>query len=290
MPTHPFRNDNGWPILRDSWVLYLDALGTKEAAERITNEDLFDLVQAEAWYRRFIHHQNMERVQESLYFTDDVVVARPDDVSLEDSVRGFSDLLWGAAVYSIGMAIDVGHLVRGGFSRGAACLDPSPQGKDAVARFNVAHGDGLIRAIKIEQDRAKVPRVVVGDRALARIEECHTQETSEFWWIPRPCLLRDTSDGEVFVDHLGYVMQDTEPNLNVRDRNGDPLTKDAILARFRSFIVAGLDHYLAGSKYRWLAEYFDYTVSAYGAGSPIGAGGKPHFEPWLLSLDPGAQA
>jgi hypothetical protein len=99
-------------------VLYLDALGTKAVAVTITDDDLYNITNAEAWYRRFLHHRNLDDIQQSLYVTDDVVVARPDDCGCGESLQSVFDLLLGVRVYVIGTALEIGRVVRGGFARG----------------------------------------------------------------------------------------------------------------------------------------------------------------------------
>ncbi len=277
----PYQDENDWPRLRPSWVLYLDALGTKEEANNITDDSLRDLALAESWYRRFLHHENLEQVQRSLYFTDDIVVARPDDSGDAASLAGFFDLLLGVSVYVVGMAVDLGRAVRGGFSRGPACIDTRPLARDGAALFSVAHGEGLISAVVLEQQRAKVPRIVLGDRARAHIESCLLAEGDPAPLIqPRPRVVRDKKDGEVFVDHLGWVMQDTEPNLNLRDGNGEPMQRAEIMGRYRQFVMSGLDHPAAADKYRWLAGYHDYIVGLAELGVPTGVGDPTQFEVW----------
>lgn len=39
----PYGTVSGWPHLRESWVVYLDALGTKEAAATITDDEATDV-------------------------------------------------------------------------------------------------------------------------------------------------------------------------------------------------------------------------------------------------------
>ena len=260
-------------------MLYLDALGTKEAARTINDDDLFDFVNAEAWYRRFLHHHNLEMVQQSLYFTDDIVVARPDDAGCEESLRSLFELLLGVGVYVVGMAIEIGRVVRGGFARGPACIDANPLAKDGFARFNVAHGEGLIRAVVLEQQRARMPRVVLGNEVLAQIESCVSgvSDPGAFFFVNKPQLVRDLADEEVFVDHLGEVLSDTEPNLNILD-GGTPTPRAAITDQYRAFVISNLDHPQAAAKYLWLAEYYDFSVARYGVGAPIGVGDASHFE------------
>jgi hypothetical protein len=279
--SHPYRTKDGRPHLRDSWVLYLDALGTKDAAVGITDEDLYDIVDAEVGYRRFRHHYNLETVQQSLYFTDDIVVARPDDAGCAASLQSLFKLLLGVGVYVVGMAIAIGRPVRGGFARGRACIDTDPLTKDGAARLNVAHGEGLIKAVIIEQQRARVPRVVLSDQVLSHVETCLRggDDPDLAFFVARPQLIRDIGDKEVFVDHLGWALSDTEPNLNLRTA-GAPMPRREIVDRYRSFIVERLDHPTASAKYRWLAEYYDFTVAKYDLGVPIGVGNPTHFEVW----------
>jgi hypothetical protein len=190
---HPYQYDDGRPRLRPSWVLYLDALGTKERAQTITEAELSKQLAPEGWYHRFLHHANEAEHQRALYFTDNVVVGVPADDESRNPLVSLNELLLGAATYVVGMAIESGLAFRGAVAFGRAYIDDVVV-RDRLAVVQAAHGPALVEAVMLEAT-ARVPRIVISrsvleevdrrsrlERPLTRIETvgCATKMTRSF--------------------------------------------------------------------------------------------------------------
>jgi hypothetical protein len=265
---HPYRDEDNQPILRDSWVLYLDALGTSEAAKSLTNERLRARISPEVWYHRFLHHGNEMSYQRALYFTDNVVVAMPaDDQALINPVQGVGALLQSAATYIVGAAIEDHRACRGAIAFGPAYVDNDVLDDDELAMVQMAHGPGLIDAVHTEEKLAIFPRLVVTESTLTVLARLADRPGH---LPPMVDLLRGEADHLVFLDHLGSEMR-FGPSLGIRGP-GHPegMALADLMAEYRSFIVEGLA--LTESirtKYEWLSRYYNYTVDQFEVGARL---------------------
>lgn len=240
-------------------------MGTRNAAASVTDDYLRERLGLEQWYHRFLHHKNASRHQRALYFTDNVVVAAPADDDTElDPILTLQSMLWGAATYVVGLAIDTGLAYRGAVAFGPAYVDETAIADD-LAEVHMAHGSGLIEAVDLEENCANYPRVVLAPGVIREVRQRLKSVQLPMFGVR---LLRDESDDVVFLDHLGSALY-SDPNRDVgRDRSGMRLNE--LLDRYRSFILAGLAHDgNVHSKYLWLARYFNATLVKYEIGQPI---------------------
>jgi hypothetical protein len=265
---HPYQHVDGSPRLRDSWLLYLDALGTKARANSLTDAVLRERFGLEAWKHRFLFHRNQAEHRRALYFTDNVVVGVPADAEARDPIVTLFEMLDGAASYVVGMAIEAGITVRGAVTFRPAYIDDVVV-HDPLASVHAAHGRALIEAVQIEEARARVPRVVIASSVIAEVRRCGAQRglaplAARHWLVD--------DDGVVFLDHLGSELL-FEPTM------ASDIPRDELLRRYARFISAGLK---AGgpslSKYEWLRSYYDWAVQEYGDGTRLRDGPPRSFE------------
>lgn len=277
MGDHPYRDDEGRPRLRTSWVLYLDSMGTKAAAVSLTDERLRQRIELEEWYHRYLHHKNEGLHQRALYFTDNVVIAAPaDEAAPIAPVRMAESLLLGASTYVVGLAVEAGLAYRGAMSIGPAFVDERAVDHD-LADVHMAHGSGLVDAVVLEETVARVPRVVIADRVLAEIS---SELAGTRLPIFTPTILRDDSDGTFFLDHLGMQLG-LEPNLDVgRPSRSTGMPRVELLERYRQFVLAGLaEPSKVRAKYLWLAAYYNWTIERFGIGEPVAEAGDVRLSP-----------
>mgnify|MGYP001252823322 CR=1 FL=1 len=255
-PSGPYQDAQGRPRLRHSWVYYVDALGTREAARDLTEKTLRARLAPEGWYHRFVHHGNLTARQAALYFTDNIVVAAPADDEIDYPSNTLGDMLNGLASYIVGMAIESNIAYRGGVSIGPAFVADRLIMGDDLAMVGAAHGQAIIDTVLLEEHRAQVPRVVIDDAVIERIRWLIAPDPLGIFSAP---IARDTADGTVFLGHLRAVLgfdpvQLTDPRL-------DPISRAALLTRYRGFIIAGMEKPYVYGKYLWLARYFNATLA-----------------------------
>lgn len=267
---HPYQDDDGRPRLRDSWVLYLDALGTSARAATLNNETLRRHLDPEAWYHRFLYHQNLQRRRRALYFTDNVVVGVPTDEDVGRSLRSLGELLQGAATYIVGMAIEANVAMRGAISFGPAYIDDVVF-DDPLAAVRAAHGSALVEAVGLEKD-ARVPRVMISPSVIAEVQRLAVNDDLALALPPSSDWLTD-DEGVTFLDHLGSeLVFDPNPSHPGRPKRA------AILSRYAKFISAGIERGEATkAKYEWLANYHDFVVQTHGVGTAMRDRNARHF-------------
>jgi hypothetical protein len=256
---HPYQHADGRPRIRNSWVLYLDALGTKDRAATLTDDILRERLRPEAWYHRFLFHGNQAEHRRALYFTDNIVIGVPADDDARHPAVTLTELLTGAASYVVGMAIEAGIAVRGGIAFGPAYIDDVVL-HDPLASVQAAHGSALVEAVHLEETKARVPRVIIGSSVIAEVQRLASEPGAAV--IPPTYWLRD-DEGLIFLDHLGLELL-FEPTMATDMPRADLLT------RYANFVNAGLTTGGAPvGKYEWLANYHDAIVQQHGVGVPI---------------------
>ncbi len=244
MPTYADRVDVlGAPTLIDSFLVYIDALGTGAALNGPLDAvevrfQSFRKAWAEA--RRIAGLEDSSSVATSI-FSDLVVAALP---ILDDGEAEWGSLVSTAGLFQFFLSIE-GVFVRGSLVRGHAWVD------DAIV-----YGPALADAYRVERTDAVYPRIVV---ASAVQEQLRT-------YIPYyGDNVRNTPmNNEVLVDGAGVVFLDYLQTVFVSENSEQQV--DA-LSRHRQAVISGLlDTRFdprAQDKMFWSARYHNYFVSTH---------------------------
>ena len=145
-------SEDGQPSLPESFVAYLDSLGTQEAMKSFTNDDLMSLIQDNDDLTWFLHGDRDDYRQRFLSFSDNVAVGTPVDTSYGDG--GLLNTVFSVATYQLNRVVR-GRFLRGGIARGLLYMDD----RHAV-------GPALVEAVLVEEKLAIYPRVIVTDEAM----------------------------------------------------------------------------------------------------------------------------
>lgn len=236
-----YSDGDGAAVLRDSFVAYLDSLGTKEAMDILDDEGLRDLLRDSEELAWFLHDEEAETYrQRTLSFSDNVVVGTPVDATYGDG--GLFNLVFGVACYQLNRVVR-GRFLRGGIARGPLYVDD---------RHVV--GQALVRAVLLEEHEADVPRVLVDEGAMAGVA-VELGYYRDPWEAPHNRYLARDGD-RVFVNYLAVVEEDTVWRLEAVDEG---------LVAHRERVAEGLqrheDNAKVRAKYVWAAKYHDWICS-----------------------------
>ncbi|NYJ73638.1 hypothetical protein [Allobranchiibius huperziae] len=245
-----YRDDAGNPVMRPSFVVYLDELGTSARASAMTDDDLSDDLAAYDELRWMLHDESASSDSESqrtLYFSDNVVIVAPCDPRVHEDDFGLFYKVFSAACYQLNMSIR-GRYMRGGIAVG-----------DAYADHSFVTGPAHLQAVIMEEHEAKNPRVLLDDMSLqlARAEVANGGHVNPGDSAYATFLLVD-ADERVFVNYLPAASEDEWM------RPGDT---DLGLASHRNRVMEALQA-TAGSpdvhaKFEWTAAYHNYVCAEF---------------------------
>lgn len=235
-----YSDEQGNPVLRESFAVFIDELGTSRRMENYSNEDLIDdlVLYDEARLSLYSPDDRSYEYVRPLYFTDNVMLAVPAWPDDEDGGLGYS--LGVAAEYQARLA------TMGRFSRGAITY-----GK-LYADHSFGTGPALVEAVNLEK-QSRSPRVLIDSRCrklgLAEVNALGFDSLRQL--DAERLVLRDGE--EAFVNYLAAV---TDSRRWYTDK---ALEAHALAIR------ENLDHWAEQErirrKYEWLADYHDYFVT-----------------------------
>lgn len=232
-----YEDEQGRPILKDSIVLYIDELGTTAALRDLTNDDLRQVIKDHSELGWFLHSPDTNEIERSVRFSDNTVVGAP--VS-EDADGGTFHLAFSAATYQCNLAMR-GRFVRGGLARGPLHIGDS-----------YVTGEGLVTAVKLEEEEAVFPRVLVQRTLyLGMLQEAIPY--LDPYDSPENRFVLLDADGELFVNYLAVLSED-----------GDDAVA-AGLGQHREVVERMLETHGATErvrrKYAWVAQYHNWICS-----------------------------
>jgi len=235
---------------RRSFVAYIDELGTRAAAEAMTDDDLQrNIADADRLRDMLGDRDNIfDDDQRVLTFSDNIVIGsptRPDPELYGDEGQLFD--LSSVAIYLLNQSV-LGRFYRGGLSVGPLYIDDS-----------YVAGPALVEAVDLEEKVASSPRVLLSGASaeLARAHLRHHTGGDPFEDPYNRYVLQD-ADERLFVNYLGAAAED-EPYV-------EGAVEDA-LTRHRAAVVSRaeadpMDPRIA-AKYEWLIGYHNWACSSF---------------------------
>lgn len=239
-----YSDDQGEPVLRDSFVAYIDDLGTKARVASLTDATLREGIAHLEQLREFLDHSwgaSPSTYRRFLSFSDNVVVGTPVDFSIDDG--GIVDLLSSVLAYQLNMAAGRGRFLRGGIARGPLYIDD-----------RLVIGQGLVDAVLIEKREAIFPRIVVApDAVQLRLDADKRWRRGKFSSSVYNDLLID-QDERYFLDYLRGGEADEIPGDAERAMTEH---RARVLANLYAFPTPGR----VRDKYVWVAHYHNYVAA-----------------------------
>ncbi len=245
--TSPYIDHLGNPRLRMSLTLFLDTLGTRNRSATITDSEIRKLTEAQDQYLRDLATAGVRGGMASMTFTDNLLIGTPDTSDL-----ALMEVLLLARRYQVSMLMRGRLAVRGGVSRGPLFIGQQ-----------LAHGQGLIEAVRLEEDVARYPRVVLCDRLNDHVQELFRSGLSALLSeeVAHSLLLKDRG-GVIFVDYLSGTA-----TLGADPVSGPVSTPDILRAHSQMILDVGSNSRASAGtreKYRWLASYHSWLCEENG--------------------------
>lgn len=240
-----YASADGEPVLRHSFVAFIDVLGTRAAMSNFTDDDLRQQIQRLDETRWLVHDETWAgEFQRILSFSDSLVVGSPVDLPLE----GGADLglfITSLLPYILRHAQD-GKFHRGGVAFGRLYIDDQ-----------LVTGPALVEAVDLEEKDAVFPRVLLSDDCvrLARVDDADF--AADYAWMSpwRNELLVD-GDGRIFLNYLSSLLDwDDERAVRQALRRHRDAISDQLSSTSQPPTVL--------QKYRWLAEYHNYVCDEF---------------------------
>lgn len=247
MPTHlpgQFHRRAGRPILEQSFVVYLDVLGTRTSAvgrRAVRTLEQLDNAVAQAKSRADMDDDSSWTV--SSWFSDNLAIAA--SIGCDENFQGgiFGSIIIATIWVQFMLAIE-GFFTRGGFAAGKHFMDE-----------DINFGPALVAAVDLEK-RAIVPRILVGRRVRPWIEKFCAYYSRQSNMNPYRFHLA-VDRGDVFVNYLEVVYESDDPHEQLE-----------MLERHRAAIAANLletedrdhDHVKA----EWAAGYHNWFCDQFG--------------------------
>jgi hypothetical protein len=235
---------DGEPILRDSFVVFIDDLGTRARLATLTDDELRADIAAMDRLRYFLDdsRKGSNNYSRFMAFSDNVSVGAPLDYSLDDF--GFLFLAGSVAAYQLNMTAGFGRFLRGAMTVGPLYMDD---------RFIT--GNGIVEAAGLEHAVAVHPRIIVPLEVL----QLGLDADNGFSRRSRNSAYQSTflidEDDLAFIDYL-----------QAGDADGIPGDAERAMVEHRAQIVKNLAIHAAPStvreKYVWVADYHNYVASA----------------------------
>ncbi len=234
-----YSNAAGDPTLRQSFAVYLDALGTREAMRAFDDELLRELV-TDLDYLRWIVHNDAWQVdsQRFLSFSDNVAVGYPTGPP-EDLSANLGTLVGSISEYQMITTTMRRRFLRGGIALGSLYMDD-----------RIVVGPALVDAVALEEEVAIYPRVVFSDAC--KIVILSDLQYGESPWQTQ--VLVD-ADGSIFINYLASALSygdDLAPMRSVLEDH-----KEVVEQALATFDVPSRIR----EKCKWVADYHNFFAS-----------------------------
>lgn len=248
----PYFEQDGTPRLHDTFVLFMDLLGTRGVRAGAASA------------------QHLKAVRAAVMRARDACFCEADETTW-DTVRWFSDnLAIGYPVNGSRATCRLAELVVEAGYLQTAFIEAGLVGRGALCRGGYfaddtfIYGPALERAVMLEHDRAVHPRCVLDESSIAVATHGLIVEDANGIGSPWRDHLALDPHGVVFVNYLAIAQDDPA---------GYSIDMDALLLAHRDLIVKSLHCYdgygAIEEKYRWLAGYHDFVVEWIGGDQAV---------------------
>lgn len=235
-----YSDADGSPTLRESFVAYLDELGTSASLREFDNEKLIASLENQSALRAFLHDDSRElRYQRFLSFSDNVITGSPIDSTLDDD--GLLPTILSVGMFQLNL-VSRGRFLRGGIDRGLLYM-----GEGYVT------GPALLSAVKAEEKCAIYPRVLVTAKAMEAVPML-TRFYGQISRTPHNDYIIIDEDNCFFINYLAFIESDS------------PVREDAVgegLEMHAQAVTKGLNAFRNNervrSKYEWAAQYHNWA-------------------------------
>jgi hypothetical protein len=232
-----YSDDQGHPCLLPSFVVYLDALGTRDAMRSFDDAALRGQVKVLDHLFWHLHDPGWDDdLQQFVSFSDNVALAIP--ITRTDlSDLGLGLFMETVAHYQLSMTLR-GQGVRGGITAG-----------DVFAADNLIIGPALVEAVDLEEKTAVVPRILLSGLCEQLVQRNVQYENWSFW---NAILLRD-SDDHLFLNYLSVIDDDRFPGQAQR-----------LIRQHKQIVLDGVSSTRRcerrRQKWEWVAELHNHFV------------------------------
>jgi hypothetical protein len=249
-PTEPpyaaFRDDQGRPTLTSAAVLFLDLLGTNEVRDdKAALDHLIKTHRALARARAAGGSGKDDQILSvATWFSDNLALAYPISQGL-DPGTALGLAVTDAANHQISLAYD-GMFSRGGLASGGFYSDE-----------NFIFGPALNRAVGLEHERAKWPRVVLDETSIQVARTSLSEDEGGSGGSPWRAQLLVDEDGIVFVNYLSsleFYEEELDSSMHALARHAERIRRNLELHDGNNRVH---------DKYRWLATYHDHFLAGF---------------------------
>lgn len=172
-------------------VCYMDFLGSKEIIEKGERYDFFENIH-DAFYFAIKFESQLKHFRKLKFqvFSDNILIANEvvDKSNKQEVFDAYKNIITFLKSF-VFRFVQRGMLFRGGITLG-----------DIAINEIMVWGNGLVEAVKIEENISIYPRIVISDKLL-KIFDLYKLDDYEF--EEKFSCLKDT-DGCVFVDYINY--------------------------------------------------------------------------------------
>ena len=150
-----YSDDKGQPVLRDSWAVYLDMLGTRAAIAELDDAALRRQIALLDRLTTDLHDPQYEDFfQRLVSFSDNIALSVPMSHH-GGSLLGLGMLMLPVAAFQLEMTVQ-NRFLRGGVAGGRLYSD-----------YTHVTGPALLAAVRLEEEVAVFPRILLDELAVA---------------------------------------------------------------------------------------------------------------------------
>lgn len=235
------------PSLLDSFVVYMDVLGTDQSLETAVNKggdalDAYFRQFREAWLEATrIAGTNDPGWVSATAFSDLMFVALP---VREDGEAELQSALTTASLFQFFLAIK-GFFVRGGLARGPAWVTKG-----------FSFGPALADAYKVESRQAIYPRIVLTQPVRDAIHGYMRYYNNQADMTPQHHSVRVDRAGVMFVDYLQHLFVTPDPDQQIQAVKDH---REAVVSE----LVETMHDPSANDKLQWARRYHNHFVATF---------------------------
>lgn len=236
--------DNGIPVLKKSYCVFMDVLGfsnliSTSSDQRNENEVFLQFYETSTNILREINElSHCGFLMKVKIFSDNILLAAPWYTS--DGESEFGLIVEAIQKYQLTMALH-GYFIRGGLSVGKLFIDDS-----------MIYGKALLDAYNLESKVASDPKVVISDEAF-NIFRRHTGYYATPEYSPQNSDIVVDADKRGFINYLQALI--------LEDHDGEYIHTASLLLHKEKILEAlnsNSENIKIWYKYHWLCDYHNY--------------------------------